>query len=351
MFVLLAAIASDVGFAGAGSTRGDDSSRVVQSLDSGLCPFPLEITVRTTKRNIQAGATALQFEWIGPGTVTLRNTVTGRTKVLDASGSFAVDTRTGSIALRGHQIWYWSTGKDVPFLSTDGRVGLKAPYFVLSGAAAQARVIDPCALVSPAAPSTLPVTTSAPWGLPTYALSQFAYSGLTPVIGSLVRHDHVHVDVIVNGKKVTIPAGVGLAEPADTGPCPPSPDRVGDCTPGHVFVPKVALVPLHTHSTSGIIHIESDRPGRFTLGEFFDVWGVRLTSSCIGGYCAGHGKQLRIYVNGKRAPNPRTIVLTNHQEIAIVFGGAGSFGSVPSTYNGGWPGLGCGGPGEHSCLP
>jgi enterochelin esterase-like enzyme len=25
----------------------------------------------------------------------------------------------------------------------------------------------------------------------------------------------------------------------------------------------------------------------YTLGEFFDVWGVRLTRSCLGGYCAG----------------------------------------------------------------
>ena len=44
-------------------------------------------------------------------------------------------------------------------------------------------------------------------------------------------------------------------------------------------------------------------------------------------------------------------MLGNHQEIAVVFGGPGDFDAVPSTYTGGWPGLGCGGAGERPCLP
>ena len=153
------------------------------------------------------------------------------------------------------------------------------------------------------------------------------------MIGQLVRHDHVHVDLIVNGKKVTIPAGVGLAEPVDRGPCQPV--SVGDCGAGHLFTAAVANSPLHTHGSSGLIHVEPDRPGTYTLGQFFDEWGVRLNSSCVGGYCTGNGKELRAYVDGHRVSgDPRRIVLTNHQEIAIVFGGSGDFGSVPSTYNG-----------------
>ena len=150
---------------------------------------------------------------------------------------------------------------------------------------------------------------------------------------------------------MTIPAGVGQAQPLDRGPCPPGPIPVGDCTTGHVYVAQVANSPLHTHSTSGIMHIESDRPGTFTLGQFFDEWGVRLSASCVGGYCQGAGKELRVYVNGRRARNPRAVVLGNRQEIAVVFGGPGAFRSVPTRYTGGWPGLGCGGSGENSCLP
>ena len=86
------------------------------------------------------------------------------------------------------------------------------------------------------------------------------------------------------------------------------------------------------------------------LGEFFDEWGVRLDSSCVGGYCTGGGRELRVFVDGRRTGDPRSIVLANRQEIAVVFGSRAAFRSVPSTYRGGWPGAGCGGPGERSCL-
>jgi len=172
------------------------------------------------------------------------------------------------------------------------------------------------------------------------------------VIGTLIRHDHVHLDVVVDGRKVTVPAGVGIADPIDGGPCPTQPSPEGDCRTGHVVVPGVAFSPLHTHSTSGLIHIESDRPGSFTLGQFFTEWGVRLSRSCVGGYCAGHGDELRVYVDGRLdLGDPRRIVLGNHQEIAVVYGDRAEVGSAPTTYRGGWPGLGCGGSGEPSCLP
>jgi hypothetical protein len=76
-------------------------------------------------------------------------------------------------------------------------------------------------------------------------------------------HYHVHLDLFVNGKRVTVPAGVGIA-------------------PGDVF-----FSPLHTHDTTGVVHIELARVRPFTLGEFFGVWGVPLTPRCFGGHCAG----------------------------------------------------------------
>ena len=344
-FMLLAA-----GLVGTGVADSSSGSKL-KSIDTGLCPFRLEVTV--AGRSAPAGATALQFTFTGPSTITLRNASTGRTAVLTSSGSYSANPATGTVTFRGRHVWFWAAGNHVPFLTTDGAGSLKAPYFVLSGGMSHARVVDPCALVAPSPPSTRPATTPAPWGLPDYALSQIGYAGLTPLRGTLYRHDHVHLDLFVNGRKVTVPAGIGLAEPIDNGPCPNAGlGAQGDCVTRHIFTAEVANSPIHTHSTSGIIHIEPDRPGIFTLGQFFDEWGVRLSSDCVGGYCAGGGKQLRVYVNGKRSSgNPRSIVLTNRQEIAVVFGGRGDFGSVPSTYSGGWPGLGCGGAGESSCFP
>jgi hypothetical protein len=175
--------------------------------------------------------------------------------------------------------------------------------------------------------------------LPEYALSQMRYAGLTPLLGSILRHDHLHLDVIVDGRRITIPAGIGLAEPVDRGPCPAGARASGDCATGTSFFAQVAVSPLHTHTASGIVHIESDRLARFTLGEFFDQWGVRFDASCIGSYCTGDGRELRVFVNGRRvADDPREIVLRNHQQIAVMVARPGSFGAVPSTYAGGWPG-------------
>ncbi len=322
------------------------------SVDTRLCPFPLEITVKQKGQIDPAATTALRFEFNGPSTITLRNKTTGRTASLDSSGSTSVDTTTGNVTFRGHQVWLWSVGKGVPFMSTDGEGSLEAPAFVLHAADARARVIDPCALVAASPPSTQPRTTPAPWGPPASTLSQIGRAGLIPVIGRVIRHDHVHLDVIVNGRNITVPGVVGLVEPLDVGPCRLGAAASGDCATGHGFFAQVANSPLHTHSPSGIIHIESDRPGTFTLGQFFDEWGVRLDSSCVGGHCTGKGKELRVFVEGERAPgDPRRIVLGNGREIAVVFGGPDDFGSVPSTYSGRWPGGGCGGAGETSCLP
>ncbi len=346
ILVLLAAAFTGAGLAGSPSTQ------VFHSVDTGLCPFPLD--VKATRKLQTRGVGSKKVQVFGPTTITLRNTSTGRTAILNASGSSSLDPATGSVRFSGHQIWLGAENQ-IPYLSTDGKGSKLAPTLVLSSTDSHPRVVDPCALVAASPPSTRPVTTPAPWGLPAFALSQIAYAGLTPLIGSLIRHDHVHLDVIVNGRKVTIPAGVGQVEPVDRGPgpCPPPPENlsIGDCAPGHFFTAKVALSPLHPHSTSGIIHIESDRRGTFTLGEFFDEWGVRFNSSCVGGYCTGSGKEIRVFVDGKRVSgDPRSIVLTNRQEIAVVFSGPRDFSSVPSTYAKRWP-VGCGGLGERSCFP
>jgi hypothetical protein len=286
----------------AGVALADSSSTRV--VDSRLCSFRLGITV-------------------APNRITLRNLATGR---------------VARLARSPRRLWL---AHDVPFLST-------------AGASRDPRTIDPCALVAESPPPTEPRTTPAPWPPPTFALSQIAYAGLVPVTRGLIRHDHVHLDLIVDGHKVVVPAGVGQVEPVDRGPgpCPPPPENhaIGDCAPSHFFTANVALSPLHPHSTSGIVHIESDRKGAFTLGQFFDEWRVRFTARCLGSYCSGGGKELRVFVDGRHvAGDPRRIALLDRQEIAVVFGDAGAFRSVPSAYTKRWP-LGCGGLGERSCI-
>jgi hypothetical protein len=122
-------------------------------------------------------------------------------------------------------------------------------------------------------------------------------------------HIHQHLDILVNGKPVIVASGIGI-------------------NPAARFIS-----PLHTHDVSGVIHVESDVVRDFTLGQFFDVWGVRLSKDCLGGYCAKGTDTLRVFVNGKPVSgDPRSLVLREHQEIAVVYGPATATVSVPSTY-------------------
>jgi hypothetical protein len=122
-------------------------------------------------------------------------------------------------------------------------------------------------------------------------------------------HIHQHLDLIINGAPVIVPADIGIN-----------------------YIARF-ISPLHTHDETGIIHVESDEVRDFTLGEFFDVWGVRFTKDCVGGYCAKGENALRVFVNGKPvAGDPRKLVLQPHQEIAVIYGSQAAFKSVPSTY-------------------
>src|SRR4051794_1578849 len=130
-----------------------------------------------------------------------------------------------------------------------------------------------------------------------------------PAEGTVV-HIHQHLDLFVDGKRVTVPAAIGI----DAG--------------------QQFIAALHTHDPSGVMHVESPEPKTFTLGQFFGVWGVPLSATQIGGLKAGAGKQLRAWVNGKPVSgDPSKVDLASHQEIAIAYGTAAQMPKpVPSSY-------------------
>jgi hypothetical protein len=345
VFVLVASI-----FAAVSLAAPTPIQRIV-AVDRGLCSFPLEVEIDRTLRTVRLGEK--RVEVIGPTTVRLRNRTSGRSVALEPSGGSTRDVATGSLITSARHLWL-SDKKNVPYLWTKGPATLSAPRFVVElYGRARPRVVDPCALVAEPPPSTQPAETAAPWPLPGFALSRIEYAGLSPQLGKPSRHDHMHLDVIVNGRRVTIPGGIGQAEPVDRGPgpCPPPPESrtIGDCAPGHYFTAEVAASQLQTHTSSGILHLQSPRDEVIRLGQLFDEWGVRFDSHCLGAYCADGVKELRLYVDGKRRPgDPRTLVLRQGQQIAVVYGN--DFRTVPSTYRLRMQ-AGCGGPGERSCFP
>ncbi len=156
-------------------------------------------------------------------------------------------------------------------------------------------------------------STMPPWAAPADASAHVQAAGL-PMLGAegQVMHIHAHLDVLVEGKPVTVPAFIGIDEKSQR------------------------ISPLHTHTPDGVIHIESPVKAEFTLGQFMTEWDVALDPQHLGGLAAGGGKELRAYVNGKQVKgDPAAIVLNAHDEIALVYGPAGAAVKIPNAYQ--WP--------------
>ncbi|MET9362112.1 hypothetical protein ABZX93_14475 [Streptomyces sp. NPDC006632] len=149
-----------------------------------------------------------------------------------------------------------------------------------------------------------------PWPAPADPAAAARAAGLEMMSAEgMVQHTHTHLDVLVDGRPVTVPAAIGID------------------------LPHRLISPLHTHDTSGVIHVESPRRADFTLGQFMAEWRVPLTADRIGGLHASAGRSVRAYVNGRAvAGNPATIVLREHDEIALVLARDTDTRPVPASY-------------------
>ena len=122
-------------------------------------------------------------------------------------------------------------------------------------------------------------------------------------------HIHAKLRVFVAGRQVQVPADIGI-------------------DPEGRFIS-----PLHTHDTTGIIHMESTRPYPFTLGQFFTVWGVAFGRHQLGGYRDAGGRRVQVYVNGNPVANPVGYVMRAHDSVIVGYGKRGSFPRrLPTTF-------------------
>jgi hypothetical protein len=156
-----------------------------------------------------------------------------------------------------------------------------------------------------------------PWPAPKNPMALARAAGLVPEVNEhLTFHVHSHLDVFLSGKHVRVPAGIGIniADAAvKSGPMPDGSTAYG----GIVRCKRVCISPLHTHDDTGVLHTETSKPVPNRLGQFFVEWNVRLTRTCVATYCKG----VSFYVNGHRySGDPRTILLADRTEIAIVIG-------------------------------
>jgi hypothetical protein len=126
-------------------------------------------------------------------------------------------------------------------------------------------------------------------------------------VEKIAFHIHAHLAIFVSGKQRQVPFGIGIGPPL----------RGQNSTAGPFVTSGSCFAWLHTHAADGIIHMEAPTPQQFTLGEFFDLWGQKLSANQVG---PAHGK-VTVLVNGKvRRGNPRALPLTKHEQVQLDVG-------------------------------
>ena len=122
----------------------------------------------------------------------------------------------------------------------------------------------------------------------------------------LVYHIHAHLAVFKSGQSYALPAGIGIPG-----------SKAVDTNQGPIASGGSCIYWLHTHTTDGVIHIESPTKTIYTLGEFFDEWHQPLSGTQI----ASLSGPVTAFVNGKPwKKSPRAIPLLPHQDIQLEIG-------------------------------
>ncbi|HET9343174.1 MAG TPA: hypothetical protein VFO25_09705 [Candidatus Eremiobacteraceae bacterium] len=122
-------------------------------------------------------------------------------------------------------------------------------------------------------------------------------------------HIHTHLSIFdPTGTQIMVPWGIGLVPPWTF-------DRDND-----EIATAMCGYNLHTHDRSGVIHDEAKTNLNLTLGQFFDVWGMPLSSSNVAGYTGT--VWVKVVVPGNNMPwsnsiDPRTILLSDDEQITL----------------------------------
>jgi hypothetical protein len=144
----------------------------------------------------------------------------------------------------------------------------------------------------------LPAGASGPFGQHYDGLEQrrVAAGVSTMAAPSADVHTHPRLAVWANGRRVPVPADIGIDPRKDPG----------------------QMAGLHTHDDDGTIHNEGQADA--TLGQFFAVWGVPSSKERLGPYRAGSDGADQMWVDGRPSQAWGSLKLADGQDIRITFG-------------------------------
>jgi hypothetical protein len=98
-----------------------------------------------------------------------------------------------------------------------------------------------------------------------YAVMQAQEQGIG---AAMVLHIHPNLTLIVDGSPSSVPENIGIDAPLWKDH---SLDKFG----------MTGMAPIHTHDSSGVIHVESNTNRSYTFDEFLDMWGLDLNDKTI----------------------------------------------------------------------
>jgi hypothetical protein len=99
--------------------------------------------------------------------------------------------------------------------------------------------------------------------------------------------------IVINGFQEIIPANTGIS---------------GDC-----------MHAIHTHDTSGELHVESHVDYKFKLTHFFQIWRQTFNRNNILGHVADADHVINFTVNGQVSQEYENLVLVDGQRIVIEY--------------------------------
>ena len=99
--------------------------------------------------------------------------------------------------------------------------------------------------------------------------------------------------------------------------------------PIHIGIGGGTVAGLHTHAPGGVIHIESTKPFKATLGAFFAIWGVPFGANQVGDLKNDGNKKVHVLANGKPVADPINYVVHEGDNLVVAYGEPDSFPEKP----------------------
>ncbi len=96
-------------------------------------------------------------------------------------------------------------------------------------------------------------------------------------------------------------------------------DGVATVLPDNIGINPNCMTSIHTHSSDGVIHVESPVQKDFTLGDFFAVWKKDFSKDKILDSSVGPGSEIVVTVNGQKVDTYENTILKDKDKIIISY--------------------------------